>query len=377
MIVAHVADLHLTERQAEGGPTLDEQIETLLWIGNDAAERGAEIILVAGDVFDRVSTPAERNAAIELFRTWAGRRPVVIVDGNHDRPGDTRFLIYLMAYEQIYVMDRPDVIFVSDALIACLPWPRKARLIAEMGTTSNTTAHNAGVLALGNILSGFRARFLSEPARAHIVLAHCELGSATMDNGQPIAPRCDLEVSEGDLLDTGADYVALGHIHKHQIIKDRICYAGSPRPTRFGETGDKGYCLVRCGDGPAEIEHIKAPYRELITIDAIYSDGYLRAELPEHIRGASVRLVYCADETTREAASAQAEIIKARLIDDGAGAVKVVAKIETVHRVRSDEICDARTNADRLGAYWRARGITPPRATEIKAKLQEIEEVAQ
>ena len=59
MLIAHVADTHLTARTGETGMTLEEQVELLRWIGQDAYEHGAELLVHAGDLFDALSTPAD------------------------------------------------------------------------------------------------------------------------------------------------------------------------------------------------------------------------------------------------------------------------------------------------------------------------------
>ncbi|NIR28670.1 MAG: hypothetical protein GWN84_04990, partial [Gammaproteobacteria bacterium] len=65
------------------------------------------------------------------------------------------------------------------------------------------------------------------------------------------------------------------HIHLHQVLGDgRIVYAGAPRPTRFGEEADKGYCIIDVAEG-ATIEHVKSYYRPLVTVRARMVDGLL------------------------------------------------------------------------------------------------------
>ncbi len=383
MILAHVADLHLTERRGDSLATLDEQVEWLEWIGDDAKANGAELMLVAGDVFDGLSTPAERNAAILLFTEWSKLMPVVIVRGNHDRPTDLNYLSHMRAHNTIYVAESPDVIEVGGATIACLPWPRKANLVAAMGATSGLAVDAMAAQAMRNILSGFAARFAGDSSTGpRILLAHAELGAALTDSGQPLAGKADIELSVGDLVETGADYVALGHIHKHQVLGERVCYAGSPRQCTFGEEGPKGYCLVDVERGrEPRIEHRRGPGRDLVTIEAVWDPekdslrpeggGLIEDEPVEP--GEAIRLMYAVCEDHKCRAAKQADTARERWISSGAHSVKLDARVIATHRVRSEEIREARTNTDRLAALWASRGSKPGRAEQIIGKLSQLE----
>ena len=380
MLLAHVADLHIDERKGDSGESLDEQVERLLWIGGDAHGAGATAMVVAGDIFDHLSSPAERNAAIQVFATWAERMPVVAVYGNHDRPGDLDYLARLRTHHAVVVADRPDIV-ASGPTIAVLPWPRKAWLAARL--EAGQDVGQVATEAMRAILSGFAVR-LAKIDGPRILVAHAELGAALTDSGQPLVGKADLDLSEGDLLDSGADYVALGHIHKHQILGDgRICYAGAPRQTTFGEDAVKGYCLVdvRRGEVPV-IEHRRAPGRELITITGSWDGETVDFDLPPAYgndpgaipESALVRIKYETPEDARAAAREAAERFVAAL---SPRAVQIDPRIITTHRVRSEEIRTARTNADRVEALWGSRGQRPARASEILAKLSTLESEVQ
>lgn len=383
MILSHVADIHLDARAPNA--TLDEQVETLLWIGNHAHEAGAKVMLVAGDVFNRASTPAERNAAIEVFSSWADQLPVVVVYGNHDQSLDLDFLTSLRTRNTIAVCSRPDILAVGgESLeIACLPWPRKANIVAAGELTSSLDVQEASASAMRGVLSGFSQGFSGSDV-ARVLLGHVELGTALTDSGQPLAGRCDIELGEHDLLEVGADAVLLGHIHKHQVLRDRIVYAGSPRQMTFGEDATKGYCLVEVSRGSQpSITHIKAPGRELVTIEGGWMPdlGRLTTEndddetawwVPKQ-PGYAMRLVYSVFEENRQAAAEQAEQLKKMWLDAGAHSVKIDARTIATHRIRSEAIEAALSTADKLRSLWTHRGQSPDRSEAILAKLTQLE----
>jgi exonuclease SbcD len=391
MIIAHVADIHLDERPGPSRESLDEQIERLLWIGQDAQERGAGVMLVAGDLYEHTSTVAERTAAVHVLTSWARCMPVVVVYGNHDAVGDLDILARLrVSPHPIWVQERPEVIgpnhHISGLAVACLPWPRKARLVAQAVDASRDLEATARQ-QMRRILTGFAAQFASTDA-ARVVLAHAELGSATLDSGQPLTGRADIELSPADLAECNADYVALGHIHKHQVVGDRICYAGSPRQTTFGQDALKGYCLVDVERGrPPAIEHRKAPGRELHTIEAAWPvdaspAGHVgilvsESDVPveeEPVRPGDIyRLTYSVGEDHRQQAAEQADRAKQQWLAAGAHSVKLDPRVTPTYRTRCKAIREARTNGDRVQAWWTSRDGRPPRAAVMLDKLAELE----
>ncbi len=379
MIVAHTADLHLDERAPH--ESLAEQVDRLVWVGEDARDSGASLMLCAGDVFERASTPAERNAAILVFVRWASLFPVVVVYGNHDRPGDLDYLGVLSTDYPIYVLDRPDIIKPTNlhCQVACLPWPRKSWLAGRVD--AGTDLSELATAAMRVILTGFAAN-LGEPESRFgpaVLLGHLEIGSALTDSGQPMAGIAEAVLSEQDLRMVGADYYALGHIHKRQILDGDIVYAGSPRQTTFGEDPGKGYTLADF-DSPSypEVLHKVAPGRDLHTVVAVWDGGDLVVDVGEYgikqaREGTAIRIVYECDESNRQDAQAQAEQAREVLLKAGARSVKLDPKVKATHRVRSEAIREAKTHEDRLRALWDARGSTPERADPILAKLGTLE----
>jgi DNA repair exonuclease SbcCD nuclease subunit len=392
MFIAHTGDSHITARAGETGMTLEEQVELLQWIGTDAYEHGAEMLMHGGDLFDQLSSPDERLAAIRVVTAWARLMPVVIVRGNHDRLRDLAYLAAIRSDNPVHVIETPKAVVVRGATVACLPWPRKAELVEALGSVDPLEVQAVAGDAMRAVLRGFSVE-LQRTTGPRILLAHAELGAAVMDNGQPIAGRCDIELGETDLLGVGADYVALGHIHLHQVIGGQLCYAGSPRPTAFpaytGSPRSHGYCLVdvRRGQAP-EITHRRTPYRELVTIEASWDTdvGALQGEvgLPlvqvsvSAIAGASVRLKYAVTDGHRAAAAEMADQARRAWMDAGAHAVKIDAQTVPTYRLRSTKIQQAQTTADRLRAYWDERGNAPAAAdaTRLLTKLGELEETA-
>ena len=79
----------------------------------------------------------------------------------------------------------------------------------------------------------------------------------------------DLVVSKSSLTDSVWDYVALGHIHKHQSLNDSppVVYSGSLERIDFGEeVEDKGFCWIELDRGKTKWDFIKVKARSFVTI---------------------------------------------------------------------------------------------------------------
>lgn len=385
MIIAHVADIHLDSRPSPYRESLDEQVERLLWIGEDAAAHGAQMMLVAGDLYDRTSTVSERNAAVTILTSWAWRMPIAIVYGNHDAPDDLEILGRLgHGMAPIWVQSRPHVIDLSQCApslaIAFLPWPRKAWLAAQAGIDARGDLAAAARQQMRGILSGFSAEFERFDG-PRILLAHAELGGSVLDSGQPLTGRADIELSPADFAECDADYVALGHIHNHQIIDGRYCYAGSTRQTAFGQSAAKGYCLVDVERGRAPfIELRTAPGRELHTVEVVWSpSGALSTSTGAPVASHTVRpgdiyrLSYTVEEGHRWAAAEQAATARTEWLAAGAHSVKIDPRVIAATRVRSEEIQTASTTAERLAAWRSARGDEDLDTDRLTAKLAQLD----
>ena len=377
MRIAALADLHLTSSKDDTNETLDEQVERLRWIANDAEAHEIELIVVAGDTFHARSNADERNAAIHVYQGFAKIAPVVVVRGNHDQSGDLEFLGQLRSDNTIEIAERPRVIDIGGkGLVLAMPYPAKNFLAADAareGVDPRSMTERA-TQALRALFLHWAATNVVDSFVPVALVGHLELGSAELDSGQPATGRCFIETSLADLAELGADVNILGHIHKRQQLDDRTFYVGSPRQTTFGEDSTKGYCLVDVNKGELPcIEHRKAPGPQLVTVHAEMVDGVL--VIPPTTGADIMRLVYDVPDSQRQDAARQAAEWSATMRKTGARSVKLDARTITTTRARSHDLHEAKTNTDRLRAYWAARDMTPDRACNIAAKLAEIEEV--
>lgn len=260
MRILHTGDWHLgrtlegRSRQKEQEQFIDELVEIA-----DAGQ--ADLILMAGDVYDSVNPPA---AAEQLFydaaaRLTAGGRPLVVISGNHDQPERVASVSPLVRRQGITLVGMPTSEPVTVhavrtgeiAKIAALPYPSEARLgellAGESGEDELRLAYSARV---GKLMKLLGREFT--PQTVNLAMSHIYvLGGVESDSERPIQVGGAYTV-DPSALSCGAQYTALGHLHRAQRVKGdgMIRYSGSPLAYSFSEAGQaKSVTMVDIAPG--------------------------------------------------------------------------------------------------------------------------------
>lgn len=399
--IAIVADSHYCQDSR-----FEECVRVHNWIAEDIAQRGVDLLLHSGDMYERTSTPEERRAVASWAQKATATCPLVIVKGNHDKLGDLPLLEKLHTIHPIRVVEDARVIEIGGAVVGCLAWPNKARILALAGAVSHEASEQTAREALRDVLRGLGADMneaslsLNEPPRhirPRILLAHAMVCGSTTSVGQPLV-GCDLEVAIEDLALAGADFYALGHIHMGQTWEMNngapVVYPGSPRRTTFGEVESKGYVLATF-DGAELVswERIETPCARMHLIedswDRYYQEDATLAEvrswqeIESHIAssdvpGSEIRFRYKVGAEYREEARASAEALREAWLSLGAVAVKLDEQVLAQGSARAPEVATATTLDAKLHAYWAARGTTPDaaRAERLVSMAQALESEA-
>lgn len=247
MRILHTGDWHLG-RTLEGRSRFKEQELFMDELVHLTRDQQVDMILMAGDVYDSVNPPA---AAEGLFYDTVARLndngcQLVVIAGNHDQPERISAVSPLVSQRGITLVGLPTSRSVTvdvprsgeQAIIAALPYPSEARLaelLAEDGDERELRlAYSAKVGKLMRQLAGeFRADTVNL-AMSHIYV----LGGVESDSERPIQVGGAYTV-DPSALDVGAQYTALGHLHRPQLVKGKglIRYSGSPLAYSFSEAG--------------------------------------------------------------------------------------------------------------------------------------------
>lgn len=238
--VIHTADIHLdspfTLGDAAASAMRREELRDMFRrLCKYIAEVKADIVLIAGDLFDRKYVT--KNTVDLVVREFASLPDTqfVISPGNHDFYSPDSIWVKTEFPENVTV-------FKSEKLAKVHFEIREQKVdVYGYAFTSISMDHCPFT------------EYLAEDSDAiNILVAH---GNMLQKN------REDCPITLADIRSTNFDYVALGHIHNiHEIqLEDDqwYGYCGSPEPRDFGETGWHGIYLLDMGK--AEDEFVCKP----------------------------------------------------------------------------------------------------------------------
>ena len=277
MRILHTADWHLG-KTIEGRPRRDEQEGFIDEICVIADRENVDIVLIAGDVFQ---SPNPSNEAHKLFfdaldrLADQGRRGVVVIAGNHDSPDRLsapslwadKLGITLIGYPYA---ELPDTASLSsdrirrvacgpswlelavpgqdhNAVIVALPYPSEGRLKEILGALDEQEQLQGYNEKLSEILNRLRRQYREDTV--NLLMSHLYVRNGIISDNES---EVDIQMGgayavDPKVLDIGAQYVALGHLHKPQSVSGcgaPARYAGSPLPYGFAETGNAKSVVV-------------------------------------------------------------------------------------------------------------------------------------
>jgi DNA repair protein SbcD/Mre11 len=385
--VLHFADLHVGMENygrldpATGTSTrtrdfldrLDEVVEYAL-------THHADLVVFSGDAFKtRDPEPTQQREFARRIKRMAEATPVLLLVGNHDLPGSVSKATSLDIY---HVLDIPNVIvgYKPDSrlletksgpvYLAWMPYPSRNRLLADEAYRGKSLPELE--VALREVTAGYiadLAREANQQTAPRILAGHFSVGGAVFGSERSVMLGNDVAVSKSTLADPAWDYVALGHIHKHQNLTageagvPPVVYAGSLERIDFGEEKEaKGFCWVEVERGHTQFQFITVKARAFHTIRVKPGSG----EDPTQVALAEIalRANMIPDAIVRiivELSTEQAERLDERAIQKAAGAASHLAIQQDVQEVTRARLGDmgAETLApmELLERYFRAKNM--------------------
>ena len=383
MKLLHFADLHLgidnygiLNPRTGLSTRIDDFLRSFDAIVDAAIEKDVDAVLFAGDAFkNRDPSPTLQRMFAERIRRLAEAHiPTVLLSGNHDLPSiaarATATDIYeALAIPYIFPARSPGRITLETKngplSVVTLPWiPRNTFTAAEELRGLSSDEQLRRIAELVSIAMREMTTEL-DSALPNVLLAHLSIEGARLGAEQSIMLGSELVLSPEELSVDAFDYVALGHIHRHQSVGTHppIVYAGSPERVDFGEEREtKGYVLVdlertETGDWRASWTFEPLPTRPFLTLkieprteDPMDEIQHFVERREAEIQGSIVRMsVKIAPEREDQV---RVDEIRRWLQQAGAAWVTRVARdVESLVRprvdIREDEALNPETMLDR------------------------------
>jgi exonuclease SbcD len=255
MRILHTSDWHIG-RTFHGRDLLGDQRAVLDVLAQIVKERGIDVVVVAGDVYDRAVPSAEAvlvcQRAFERIR--AAGAALIVTSGNHDSAARLGAGSGFTAAGGLHLLTRADA--VGKAVVLAdehgpvafygLPYLEPEAVKCDLGVPEARS--HAEVV--GAAMERVRADLAAQPPGTRcVVIAHAFVVGALPSGSERSISVGGVEKVPASLFE-GADYVALGHLHSPQVVSEAVRYSGSPLPYSFGEKNDrKSAWIVDIGPG--------------------------------------------------------------------------------------------------------------------------------
>ncbi|OGN99806.1 MAG: nuclease SbcCD subunit D [Chloroflexi bacterium RBG_13_51_52] len=265
MKITHFADLHLgveTYGHIDPATGLSSRLNDFLAVFDElvdyALKNKVDLVLFCGDAYkSREPTQTQqREFARRINRLATASIPVFILTGNHDLPNavgraTATEIFDTLAVKNVYVANKPDIYRITTPggviQVVAVPWLRRSSLLSREDTKNLDLEKVNHMMqeAITQVISSKAAAL--DPSLPGILAAHVSIGLAKAGSESMMSIGQEPVL----LLSTVAlpvfDYVALGHIHKQQVLSESppVVYAGSLERIDFGEENDeKGFYVV-------------------------------------------------------------------------------------------------------------------------------------
>ena len=288
--VLHFADIHIGMENyghIDSSTGINSRVLDFLRRFDEVIDYGlshdVDLVIFAGDAFKtRDPSPTlQREFARRVKRFVDANVPIVMLVGNHDLPAMEKKASSIDIYRTLGVPNviigwAEDVQFIETkrgkVQVATAPYPMRNRLLAQAEHRGKSIEELDKTL---QEIVGDNIRAMAEqldPEVPSILTGHFTVSGATYGSERSVMIGRDVAVLKSVLSDGPWDYVALGHIHKHQDLNagryPAMVYPGSLERIDFGEEKEaKGFCWIELEKGNTTWQFVEVNARPFVTIN--------------------------------------------------------------------------------------------------------------
>lgn len=296
MRILHTGDWHLG-KNLEGCSRLKEQEAFLNDFVNIVEEQNIDLVIIAGDIYDNSNPPAQ---AEKLFYDTLkklsknGERATLVISGNHDNPERLVAAGPLAMEHGIIMVGTPKTVVMpgkygnheivrsgegyielkvgqETAVILTVPYPSEKRLNEVLYNEMQEAEEKAATYGerIKALFDSLKTQYREDTI--NLVVSHLFAMDSEESGSERSIQLGGSYIVSGDCFPEEAQYIALGHVHKPQIVPGtnrRARYSGSPLQYNKREINFKKQCLVvevTVGT-PAQVEELELPVYKPIEI---------------------------------------------------------------------------------------------------------------
>ena len=406
MRILHFADLHIgvenygrTDPQTGLSTRLIDFLSALDELVEYALSQDVDVVILAGDAYKGrdPSQTHQRELATRLARLASAGIPVFLLVGNHDLPhavgrATAIEIFHTLQVPGLYVGDKLQTYTVptrsgGSLQIVAVPWPRRSGLLSREESRGLTIdqvrekIQDLFTVSIQNLIAEL------DPSIPAVLAGHVTISAARTGTEQSMMLGQDHMLLPSAIHKPEFDYVALGHIHKHQVLRDNplVVYSGSLQRVDFSEEDDtKGFCIVDLDpSGPQgrrlqDFRFQPVNARPFLTIEAKVAPGdedptdtVMKAIMRRNVAGSIVRL------RVSLPAEAGVHLREAEIRDALSGAHYVAAITRDVEQDRRTRIPpgvadDSLTPLEVIRLYLESRTVAPDRQEKLLKYAEEI-----
>ena len=285
----HFADLHVgvenygrLDARTGTSSRVRDFLDRMDEVVDYALDHRADAAIFSGDAFKRRDPdPTQQREFASRLKRLADKMPVLLLVGNHDLPGMASKATSLDIFG---ALDVPNVIVGGEPagqvvetrrgpfFLAWMPYPMRNRLLTQEQHRGKSVEELDRALrtAVATLVEGL-ARQAAEHEMPRVLSGHFSVAEAKLGSERSVMLGRDVAVYNSALAHRAWDYVALGHIHKHQDVNagayPSVVYSGSLERIDFGEEKEpKGFCWVQLARGKTEWQFVPVGARPFLTV---------------------------------------------------------------------------------------------------------------
>lgn len=255
MKILHTSDWHLG-KTLEGYSRIEEQKLFINELEQICNNEKIDLIIIAGDIYDTINPSSEAEKlfyySVKLLSN-GGKRPIIIISGNHDSPnrivsskpladefgiiliGTPKSIIKKGNYKYFSITDSKEGFFEIEMnneklAVIYMPYPNEKNLneiISEdIDENKFQKSYSEKIKDIFNKLS---VNFKKETI--NIIVGHFYITGGNTSNSERNIQLGGSYAVESTVFPNNTQYAAMGHLHRPQRIKNdsvNIYYSGSP-----------------------------------------------------------------------------------------------------------------------------------------------------